>query len=75
MLRINENRFKQLIVEHSFETDQGSVVKIGDLFDALHSLQCKAEDCDNECRYDSGYCSLCDMKLNSSKGKRITHPE
>ena len=75
MIKIDEDRFQKLIVNKSFETDQGAVIRIGDVFDLMASLQCRATGCDNESRYSSGYCSIHDMTLNDSQGKRITHPE
>jgi hypothetical protein len=75
MIKISKDRFQRLIVNESFEVKEGSVIKISDVFDVLVSLQCKADRCDNESRYSSGYCSIHDMSLNNSQGKRITHPE
>lgn len=75
MIKINEDRFQRLIVNASFEAEEGSVIKISDVFDIVTGLQCKANRCDNESRYSSGYCSIHDMSLNNSQGKRITHPE
>jgi hypothetical protein len=75
MMRINKDRFERYIVAHSFETDQGSAVRLHDLWNALRYLQCKADGCDNEARYTEGHCGIHDLEFNNGKGKRITHPE
>jgi hypothetical protein len=34
-------------------------------------LKCRRENCENEGRYSSGYCGVCDITLNDGKGIRI----
>ena len=75
-LKIDELRFQALLEKAMWHYDGiGSVIEIGRLYEIINSLRCSNRSCDNECRYDSGYCSLCDMKFNDNQGKRITHPE
>jgi hypothetical protein len=74
-LQIDHERFKREIEKAKY-SDQGElVVNVSDLYAIISRLQCRTDSCDNECRYDSGYCSLCDMEFNDSAGQRITHPE
>ena len=74
-LRLNRDRLKRMLIASSFESDAGAVIKLGELFEILRSLECKSEPCTNEARYSSGYCGICDIQFNDGAGKRITHPE
>ena len=74
-LQIDLDRFTRELARASFNAHEGRVVLLADVYEAISSLQCDTEACNNECRYDSGFCSLCVMRFNDSKGKRITHPE
>jgi hypothetical protein len=76
-LQIDEARFWALVETARWPLGVSRVdtIAISDLEKIIASLRCFTDSCDNECRYDSGYCSLCDMQFNESKGKRITHPE
>jgi len=81
-LQIDEARFRVLIRQWTRPADGvaigqvENVVSIKNLWEAIDSLRCKSHPiCDNESRYDSGYCALCDTRFNEGKGKRITYPE
>jgi len=71
-LQIDMARFDRLVSKMTeFAEDDLPMIYLEDLYGIIASLQCRTDTCDNECRYDSGYCSLCDMKLNSSNGNRL----
>ena len=72
ILRLNQNRFFDGISQKKIKHDGLDAILISDLFEVIEELICKIAGCDNEARYDSGYCSLHDMQCNDSKGKRIT---
>ena len=77
-IRLNRKRFEAEIALRTFEHDGWIAISIADLNEIIYNLQCSAggyedvERCTNEARYDSGYCSIHDMLINDSKGKRIT---
>ena len=73
-MKLNEKRFRADVELLSFRHDGCDAILVSDLYEIIDDLICKA-DCDNEARYDSGYCSLHDMQLNDSKGKRVEPPK
>ena len=74
-ISIDEERLRKQLIEKSFETDHGSVVKLASILEAIRSLICKHAGCRNEARYDSGYCGIHDIQFNDGQGKRTTCPE
>ena len=80
-MRLNKARLKQEVAKAAFEQNGTNVIIVADLYQILYNLQCSAggfddvDRCDNEARYDSGYCSIHDMLLNDNKGKRIPPTE
>lgn len=72
---LSKKRFEEKIFKHCFDSEEGSVIKVGHLFNIIRELQCRHPRCSNEARYDSGFCGIHDIEFNDGKGKRITHPE
>jgi hypothetical protein len=48
----------------------------GEICDPCHTIwlksrPCKHPPCNNDGRYDSGYCGVCDILHNDGRGKRL----
>jgi hypothetical protein len=74
MLHLNEKRLRADIALLTVEHRGCDAILLSDLWEIIEDLVCKAQ-CDNEARYDSGYCSIHDMQLNGNKGARLDPPE
>jgi hypothetical protein len=76
MLRLNEKRLRKEVAIFKFkqdptcEGDECDAIHLSDLWDIINDMQCNADGCDNEARYDSGYCGIHDIEFNDGKGTR-----
>lgn len=64
-MKVDRDKVLAVVTEHLIEK-----VPIADLIEAIIALTCKARSCENEARYTSGYCGICDILHNQGNGER-----
>lgn len=56
---------------HVFLFDNQVCLSVDDLWKVLEETICSNPTCENDARYSSGYCGICDIQFNEGNGERI----